>query len=92
MTPLANVQENYIVWLLAGSRSQRWGYEEVLEVRQLLLRIGGAGGPMCVCGGWLGGGGGEAKYDVGDAAITMITLMTGAMVMVVMMVVMVMGL
>ena len=26
--------------LLAGSRSQRWGYEEVLEVRQLLLRRG----------------------------------------------------
>ena len=90
MTPLANVQEN-IVWLLAGSRSQRWGYEEVLEVRQLLLRIGGAGGPMCVCGGWLGGGE-EAKYDVGDAAITMMTLMTGVVMMVVMVTLLVMGL
>ena len=46
---------------------------------------------MCVCGGWLGGGE-EAKYDVGDAAITMMTLMTGVMMMMVMVMVLVMGL
>ena len=39
---------------------------------------------MCVEVGWLVGGG--AKYDVGDAAITMIILMTGVVVMVVMLV------
>ena len=64
MTILADVQENYIVWLLAGSRSQRWGYEEVLEVRQLLLRRGW-GPNVCV---WrlVGLGREEATYDVGD--------------------------
>ena len=91
MTPLANVQENYIVWLLAGSRSQRWGYEEVLEVRQLLLRIGGARGPMCVCGGWLCGG--ERKLHM---MLVMVTdndyLMTGVVMMVVMVMLLVMGL
>ena len=64
MTLLADVQEHYIVWLLAGSRSQRWGYEEVLEVRQLLLKRG-RGPNVCV---WrlVGRGREEATYDVGD--------------------------
>ena len=46
---------------------------------------------MCV---WrlVGQGGEEATYDVGDAAITMITLMTGVMMMVVMVMLLVMGL
>ena len=80
MTILADVQENYIVWLLAGSRSQRWGYEEVLEVRQLLLRRGW-GPNVCV---WrlVGLGGEEAELHmmlVMVAAIRMMTLMTGVL-------------